>query len=58
MLRKIVDLYNKKRLDKNIKKHKVNVRKKHNGNDITIISNNCIAGVIYNILGMKFFHPQ
>jgi uncharacterized protein (DUF1919 family) len=54
----IVDLkINKKRLDR-VKK---NVRKKYIDNngleDITILTPNCVAGEIYNLLGLKFNSP-
>ena len=33
------------------------LRKKLNNNNITIISNNCIGGVIYHNLGLRFNSP-
>ncbi len=54
---KLLDRINKIKLNNNINKHKEEIRKRYNNGDITIISNNCLAGVIYNILGVKFFSP-
>ena len=54
---KLIEKFRDKKLQYRIKKHKHNVRKQYNGNDITIISNNCLAGVIYNILGLQFSSP-
>lgn len=46
--------FNKKRLEKS----KKILRKKYNNkNNITIFSPNCIAGEIYNLLGLKFCSP-
>lgn len=33
------------------------MQKLYNGSNITIISNNCLAGVIYNILSLEFCSP-
>ena len=33
------------------------IKKKIKANNITILSNNCTAGVIYHLLGMKFYSP-
>lgn len=53
----IVSRIKDKRLQKKIEAHKNEVRGRYSGEDITIISNNCLAGVIYNILGLKFSSP-
>lgn len=37
--------------------HKHKMQAKYHNGDITIISNNCLAGVIYNILGLQFSSP-
>lgn len=44
-------------LNHNIDKHKSKVREMYKNGDITIVSNNCLAGVIYNILGIQNCSP-
>ena len=56
-MHKIINKIKTKILNIKINIHKKNVRKEYNGENITIISNNCIAGTIYNILGMQFCSP-
>ncbi|SCI88459.1 Exopolysaccharide biosynthesis protein [uncultured Ruminococcus sp.] len=56
-MHKIINKIKTKILNIKINTHKKNVRKEYNGENITIISNNCIAGTIYNILGMQFCSP-
>lgn len=61
-LKKIKEVYvniglNKIRLE-NSKKNAQKMYKERNGNEnITILSPNCIAGEIYNLLGLKFNSP-
>ena len=43
--------------DKNEKKYINNLRRKIKNTSPTIISNNCIAGVIYHNLGIRFLSP-
>lgn len=54
---KIIDKIKTEILKVKINAHKKNVRREYNGENITIISNNCIAGTIYNILGLQFCSP-
>ena len=37
--------------------HKVNIRRKTGNTNVTIISQNCIGGVIYALLGQEFLSP-
>lgn len=54
---KLIEYINSKILKRNIEKHKSDIRSRYDNGDITIISNNCLAGVIYNILGIQFCSP-
>lgn len=54
---RLFEKFNSIILNRNIEKHKAEIKKKYSNGDITIISNNCIAGVIYNILGIRFCSP-
>ena len=42
---------------KNEEKYIAEIRRKNNNNDPTIICNNCMGGVIYHNLGLKFLSP-
>lgn len=53
----IINNIRNKFLSFNIKKHKKKMQNLYNGSNVTIISNNCLAGVIYNILGLEFCSP-
>lgn len=37
--------------------HKANIRRKINQTDVSIISQNCIGGIIYNYIGTEFSSP-
>lgn len=54
---KILEKIKSEILKKRIAKHKAEVQQRYKGGDITIICNNCIGGVIYNILGRQFCSP-
>ena len=44
-------------LDYRIKQNKKRAQKRYHNGDVTVFSNNCLAGVIYNILGIQFCSP-
>lgn len=43
--------------NKNEERHIIKLRSRIKNTAPTIISNNCIAGIIYHNLGLKFFSP-
>ena len=53
MIEKIRDIINQKHEERYLK----GIREKNQNKNPTIISNNCIAGIIYHNLGLKFFSP-
>lgn len=53
----MIERLKSKVLNLRIKNHKKQMRKIYHNGDVTIISNSCLAGIIYNTLGLQFCSP-
>lgn len=56
-IKSLIDKYSRYVRDRNEKKHLQQLRDKNKNKQCTIICNNCVGGVIYHNLGMRFDSP-